>query len=371
MAITVKHQFVSAKGDGSDATLVRPSNWNASHDINLATNAIIGRLTAGPGLAEELPVTAYMIGLLNTANFAALAAALGLPTTGDAKLTFKQAATPGWVIADDGTIGDVGSGATRTGSDTAALFTFFYDTMYEGFVPLLTSVGAPTTRTAQGTAASAFTAKCRMVLPKTLGRVLIPGGPNAGAGLTQHWPGEVGGLETHTLTLSEMVAHSHTQQGTFGGSGSGSGSISGSGSGSCSGTTGAADRSLDHLHNLGGSTGAMDRGNPHHHDYSVVNNSQTKPQSGGLAAYIDTRAASTTDTDINHLHGLPGTTGAMDRAIDHLHAFSGSASVSVGGSCSVSVNVNTVISGQTGTQGSSTPFSIMQPWVGITVMIKL
>ncbi len=29
MAVT--HIFVSAKSDGGDATLVRPSNWNASH----------------------------------------------------------------------------------------------------------------------------------------------------------------------------------------------------------------------------------------------------------------------------------------------------------------------------------------------------
>ena len=77
MAITVNHQFVSAKGDGSDATLVRPSDWNASHNINMAANKVIGRLTAGSGLAEELPVTSYMMGLLNLADFATLAAVLG------------------------------------------------------------------------------------------------------------------------------------------------------------------------------------------------------------------------------------------------------------------------------------------------------
>ena len=30
---SVTHTFVSAKADGADATLVRPSNWNAAHDI--------------------------------------------------------------------------------------------------------------------------------------------------------------------------------------------------------------------------------------------------------------------------------------------------------------------------------------------------
>ena len=31
MADVVKHKFTSAKADGADATLVRPSNWNAEH----------------------------------------------------------------------------------------------------------------------------------------------------------------------------------------------------------------------------------------------------------------------------------------------------------------------------------------------------
>ena len=32
---TVTHPFVSAKADGGDATLVRPSNWNAGHTIDM------------------------------------------------------------------------------------------------------------------------------------------------------------------------------------------------------------------------------------------------------------------------------------------------------------------------------------------------
>jgi len=34
MAVTVTHPFVSAIPDGGDATLVRPSNWNATHSIS-------------------------------------------------------------------------------------------------------------------------------------------------------------------------------------------------------------------------------------------------------------------------------------------------------------------------------------------------
>ena len=34
MAVTVTHPFVSTIGDGADTTLVRPSNWNATHSIS-------------------------------------------------------------------------------------------------------------------------------------------------------------------------------------------------------------------------------------------------------------------------------------------------------------------------------------------------
>lgn len=54
MAISTKHKFQSAKTDGADAGLIRPSNWNDDHDLTLATNRIIGRTTAGAGVAEEI-----------------------------------------------------------------------------------------------------------------------------------------------------------------------------------------------------------------------------------------------------------------------------------------------------------------------------
>lgn len=35
MTTTVTHAFVSQIADGADATLVRPSNWNANHTVTL------------------------------------------------------------------------------------------------------------------------------------------------------------------------------------------------------------------------------------------------------------------------------------------------------------------------------------------------
>lgn len=54
MALSVKHTFVSTKSDGTDNTLVRPSNWNAEHEITVSSGTIVGRQTAGVGAAEAL-----------------------------------------------------------------------------------------------------------------------------------------------------------------------------------------------------------------------------------------------------------------------------------------------------------------------------
>lgn len=61
------------------------------------------------------------------ANFQAAAISSSV-TTGDIKLTYKAVADDGWIIADDGSIGDATSGATtRANADTVDLFKLFYD----------------------------------------------------------------------------------------------------------------------------------------------------------------------------------------------------------------------------------------------------
>lgn len=54
MTISLRHAFTSAKADGTDSTLVQPSNWNAEHTLSMATARVLGRTTAGPGAVEEL-----------------------------------------------------------------------------------------------------------------------------------------------------------------------------------------------------------------------------------------------------------------------------------------------------------------------------
>lgn len=124
-------------------------------------------------------------------------------STGDVKLTIKTAADTGWVMMNDGTIGDGSSGAsTRANSDTVNLFTLLYNNLSDTAAPLLTSAGASTTRAAQGSAATAYANHCRITLFKVLGRAIA--GAGAGSGLTSRALGATAGAETHTLTTAEL-----------------------------------------------------------------------------------------------------------------------------------------------------------------------
>ena len=57
--VSLKHKFVSGKSDGTDVTLVKPSNWNAEHDLVTAGDGIaLGRPAgAGPGPVQEVPLS--------------------------------------------------------------------------------------------------------------------------------------------------------------------------------------------------------------------------------------------------------------------------------------------------------------------------
>lgn len=124
-------------------------------------------------------------------------------STGDVKLTLKTTADTGWVMMNDGTIGDGSSSAsTRANSDTVNLFTLLYNNLSDTDAPVLTSAGAATTRAAQGSAATAYANHCRLTLPKVLGRALA--GAGAGSGLTSRALGSSSGAETIALSAANM-----------------------------------------------------------------------------------------------------------------------------------------------------------------------
>lgn len=57
--VSLKHAFVSAKADGGDSTLVKPSAWDAEHNfVTAADGVILGRSAgAGAGAVQELPMS--------------------------------------------------------------------------------------------------------------------------------------------------------------------------------------------------------------------------------------------------------------------------------------------------------------------------
>jgi len=127
--------------------------------------------------------------------------------TGRVRFGFFTSAATGWLMFNDGTFGNVGSGADYAAADAEALFLALYVICNDTDMPLLTSAGAATTRAAQGSAATAWAAGCRLTLPKALGRAI--GIAGAGSGLTTRRVGQSLGEEDHTLTVPETAGHNH------------------------------------------------------------------------------------------------------------------------------------------------------------------
>lgn len=77
----ITHPFVSPKADGADATLVRPSNWNAQHtiafdlvskDLGVSNRSGTFDITGLSGLTADKPVI-----IMQSAS--------GIPSKGDAR----------------------------------------------------------------------------------------------------------------------------------------------------------------------------------------------------------------------------------------------------------------------------------------------
>ena len=129
-------------------------------------------------------------------------------TTGDVKVTLKASADTGWVMGDDGTIGNGSSGgSTRANADTEALFTLLWTNVTNTYAPVSTGRGA--------SAAADFAANKTITLTKALGRTLAVAG--SGSGLTARALGETLGEESHTMTEAELFQHTHAATVTDGG----------------------------------------------------------------------------------------------------------------------------------------------------------
>ena len=99
-------------------------------------------------------------------------------STGDAKLTLKSVADSGWLLMNDGTIGDASSGATFANVTAQALFALIWTNVTATWAPIFTSAGAPTTR--GSSAAADWAAHSRLSLTAQLGRAICISGAGAG-----------------------------------------------------------------------------------------------------------------------------------------------------------------------------------------------
>jgi len=187
---TETNQFT--EGDPSSGV---PATQVTDDWLNAVQEELCGAIE-GVGLALDKGDNAQLVTALQ-----ALAAAAASWTTGDAKLTLKTAPDSGWIMADDGTIGDASSGASnRANADTESLYTLLWTNLPDAVAPVTGGRGA--------SAAEDFAAHKPIQVGTIVGRALAVAG--AGSGLTARALGEILGEETHQLTIEEGPEHKHT-----------------------------------------------------------------------------------------------------------------------------------------------------------------
>lgn len=192
MAVSLVHAFASAKGDGGDATLVQPSNWNAQHTLNCATGVVLGRATAGTGAVEELTCTASGRAIIAAADSNAAALAVGAIPVGGGVHWFDDVLPAG----TNGVVWGWGNGQAISRTTYAVLFAR-WGTQYGG-----------------GDGSTTFN------VPDVRERVLVSkstmGGSVSQNIITQYTMTTLSqaaspiGESKHTLTTGEMPSHTHS-----------------------------------------------------------------------------------------------------------------------------------------------------------------
>lgn len=123
------------------------------------------------------------------------------PTTGDVKFTLKTVADPGWLMCDDGSIGNTGSGATHADPSTQDLFIVLWNATASA------PANAPVSGGRGSTASADWIANKNITLTKMLGRTLAIAG--TGTGLSARAVGDAMGEEAHALAVNELAQHHH------------------------------------------------------------------------------------------------------------------------------------------------------------------
>lgn len=165
--------------------------------INNDTVTMQGGVALNPGSIPNAGAEMLVRRRAATSNWELLNPTVSAFTTGDAKITLKTVADSGWVMANDGTLGDASSGGTtRANADAQALFTLLWTNFSNTNCPVSSGRGA--------SAAADFAAHKTIRLPQLVGRALALAG--AGAGLTARNLGDAIGAETVTLTAAQQAS---------------------------------------------------------------------------------------------------------------------------------------------------------------------
>ena len=114
MALTLTHPFVSAIPDGSDATVVRPSNWNANHTVVGTLDVANG----GTGVTASTGTVAVVLSnspTLVTPNLGVASA------TSVNKVTITAPATSATLTVADGKTLTASNSITLAGTDSTTM----------------------------------------------------------------------------------------------------------------------------------------------------------------------------------------------------------------------------------------------------------
>lgn len=209
---SIKHAFVSAKADGPDSTVVKPTDWNANHTMaSDGASVYLGRSASGPGEIEELSIAAqpgedftiYTKASVDAAIAAAIAAALDgveFGVTGDLAASLAATKT-NYLLCDGRTIGNVGSTATFANALARPLFDLLWAINNKTW-PILPSRGA--------SASADWTALKRIALPDARGCNITMVNLSSGVNTLVNSLGVKVGTANRSLSIANVPSHSHT-----------------------------------------------------------------------------------------------------------------------------------------------------------------
>jgi len=125
MAVSLTHSFQSAVADSADTALVQPSHWNAEHQLTCVTSVILGRVTSGTGVVEELtPTQAKGLLAVTVADVSGLQAALDAKQAAGSYqplATVLTNTTASFTTAQETKLSGVATAATKNGFGAATI----------------------------------------------------------------------------------------------------------------------------------------------------------------------------------------------------------------------------------------------------------